>query len=70
MDLVEGEGEILCYFNSLSFKVFESAGRKWQERLLLFCCKEIVPGIGEAIKGLPVLSITLSIRTRFKSSSE
>src|SRR5699024_6728780 len=57
MDLVEGEGEILCYFNSLSFKVFESAGRKWQERLLLFCCKEIVPGIGEAIKGLPVLSI-------------
>ena len=24
MDLVEGEGEILCYFNSLSFKVFEA----------------------------------------------
>ena len=59
MDLVEGEGEILCYFNSLSFKIFKTAGRKRQEGLLLFCCKEIVPGIGESFKGFPVLGIHL-----------
>ena len=49
MDLVEGEGEILCYFNSLSFKIFKTAGRKRQEGLLLFCCKEIVPGMGSRL---------------------
>ena len=59
MDFVEGEGEILCYFNSLSFKIFKTTGRKRQESLLLFCCKEIVPGIGEPLKRLPVLGIHL-----------
>src|SRR5699024_1144428 len=59
MDLVEGEGEILCYFYSLSFKVFEAAGRKRQKGLLFFCYKEVVPGISEPFKGLSVLSIHL-----------
>ena len=56
MDLVEGEGEILCYFNGLSFQVFKAVGRKGQKSLLLFCCKEIVPGIRESFKGFPVFS--------------
>ena len=55
MDFVEGEEEILCYFNGLSFQVFESTGWKRQKSLLLFCCKEILPGIGEPFKGLAVL---------------
>ena len=59
IDLVEGEGEILCYFNGLSFKVFEAVGRKRQKSLLLFCCKEIISGISESFKGLPVLNIHL-----------
>lgn len=44
-DYLEGEGEILCHFNSLSFKVFKTVGRKGQKDLLLFYCKEIILGI-------------------------
>ena len=28
MNLDEGEGKILCYFSSLSFKIFKTASRK------------------------------------------
>ena len=59
MDFVEGEGEILCYFNNLPFKVFEAIGWKGQKRLLLFCCKEIISGIGESFEGLAVLLVYL-----------
>ena len=59
MDLVEGEGEILCYFNRLTFKVFKAVGRKGQKGLLLFCFKEIIPGVGEPLKGSSVLGCHL-----------
>ena len=45
MDLVEGEGEVLCHFNNLSLKVFEFSERKRQERLLLFLYIKIVSGV-------------------------
>ena len=45
MDLVEGEGEVLCHFNDLSLKVFEFSERKRQERLLLFLYIKIVSGV-------------------------
>ncbi len=40
MHLVEDEGEVLRYFNSLSLKVFEGIEWKWQKCLLLFFFKE------------------------------
>ena len=59
MNLVEDEGAILFYFNVFSLKAFEAAGQKGQKSLLLFRYKEIISGIGESFKGLPVLGIHL-----------